>query len=231
MGTLSKRQVPETSQSVPEQATATTSSTQGGLPVARGKSAATTSTTGLTQEQEQAGAEQAAEFDDDIIEEIQGHPQDGHQHVYICRKRGDHYVYHEEISIDKEIERVERAARRLIGEVQVSVLRGLYHRPVLVCGHIYNTVFDLQDLVKMAKYHKRCFDQIQGNNEDNKELTAKVDGCASGSRLLTRTRQSSSRKGSMLSSSLARKSMKELVKYLSRTPPSTEKCCSYVFMC
>jgi regulator of replication initiation timing len=29
--------------------------------------------------------------------------------------------------------------------------------------------------VKTAKYHKRCFDQIQGINEDNKELTTEVD--------------------------------------------------------
>jgi regulator of replication initiation timing len=29
--------------------------------------------------------------------------------------------------------------------------------------------------MKMAKYCKRCFDQIQGINEDNKELTAELD--------------------------------------------------------
>jgi hypothetical protein len=29
--------------------------------------------------------------------------------------------------------------------------------------------------VKTTKYHKRCFDQIQGISEDNKELTADVD--------------------------------------------------------
>jgi regulator of replication initiation timing len=29
--------------------------------------------------------------------------------------------------------------------------------------------------VKTAKYRKRCFDQIQGIFEDNKELTAEVD--------------------------------------------------------
>jgi regulator of replication initiation timing len=29
--------------------------------------------------------------------------------------------------------------------------------------------------MKMAKYHKRCFDQIQGISKDNKELTAEVD--------------------------------------------------------
>jgi hypothetical protein len=47
-------------------------STQGGLPdaVARGKSAATSSLTGLHKERKQAGAEQEAEYDDDIIEEI-----------------------------------------------------------------------------------------------------------------------------------------------------------------
>jgi regulator of replication initiation timing len=27
----------------------------------------------------------------------------------------------------------------------------------------------------MAKYHKRCFDPIQGISKDNKELTAEVD--------------------------------------------------------
>jgi hypothetical protein len=48
------------------------SSTQDGLPdvAARGKLAATSSITGLNQERKQAGAEQAAESDDDIIEEI-----------------------------------------------------------------------------------------------------------------------------------------------------------------
>jgi regulator of replication initiation timing len=29
--------------------------------------------------------------------------------------------------------------------------------------------------MKTAKYRKRCFDQIQGISEDNKELTAEVD--------------------------------------------------------
>jgi hypothetical protein len=49
LGTLREGQVPETNQSVPEQTTATTSLTQGGLPDAavRGKSAATSSITEL----------------------------------------------------------------------------------------------------------------------------------------------------------------------------------------
>jgi hypothetical protein len=40
---------------------------------------------------------------------------------------------------------------------------------------IYDTVFDLQGLVKMAKYCKRFFDQIQGISKDNKEQTTEVD--------------------------------------------------------
>jgi hypothetical protein len=90
---------------------------QGGLPdaAARGESAATMSINGLNQEQRQADAEQAveqaAESDYEVIEEIQGHPQDRRQHVYVCRGRGDHYVCHEEISIDKETQRVERVAK------------------------------------------------------------------------------------------------------------------------
>jgi hypothetical protein len=75
------------------------------------------STAGPDQEQGQTNTDQAAESDDDVVEEIQGHPQDGRQHVYICRERGDHYVCHEEISIDEETKRVERVARQLIREV------------------------------------------------------------------------------------------------------------------
>jgi regulator of replication initiation timing len=33
----------------------------------------------------------------------------------------------------------------------------------------------LQGLVKTTRYRKRCFDQIQGISEDNKELMAEVD--------------------------------------------------------
>jgi regulator of replication initiation timing len=40
---------------------------------------------------------------------------------------------------------------------------------------INDIICDLQGLVKTVKYQKRCFDQIQGISEDNKELTAEVD--------------------------------------------------------
>jgi hypothetical protein len=119
LGTPVKKQVPETNQSVPEQTTAPTWSMQGGLPdaAARGKSAAMSSLVGLRRERKQTSVEQAAESNDDVIEEIQGHPQDGRQHIYVCREHGDHYVCHEEISIDEETNRVDRAVRRLIREV------------------------------------------------------------------------------------------------------------------
>jgi hypothetical protein len=69
------------------------------------------STARPSQEQEQASADQAAESDDNVIEEIQGHPQDGWQHVYVCLRCGDHFICHEEISIDKEMETVDRVTR------------------------------------------------------------------------------------------------------------------------
>jgi hypothetical protein len=34
---------------------------------------------------------------DDEVEEIQGHPHDGRQHIYVWRQRGDHWADHEEI--------------------------------------------------------------------------------------------------------------------------------------
>jgi hypothetical protein len=77
--TQSEGQVPKTNRSVPEQTTTTTSSTQGDLPdvAARGKMEVGPSTVGPNQEQGQTSTDQAAESDDDVVEEIQGHPQDG----------------------------------------------------------------------------------------------------------------------------------------------------------
>jgi hypothetical protein len=37
-----------------------------------------------------------------------------------------------------------------------------------------NTVFTLQDIVKMVKYRKRCFDQIEPTFKENQELTAEI---------------------------------------------------------
>jgi hypothetical protein len=74
--TLSEGQVPKTNRGMPEQTMITTSSTQGDLPdaVARGKMAVGPSTAGPNQEQGQTSTDQAAESDDDVVEEIQGHP-------------------------------------------------------------------------------------------------------------------------------------------------------------
>jgi hypothetical protein len=56
------------------------------------------------------------------VEEIQGRPHDGRQHIYVWRQRGDHWTGHEEIAEVKEAERVDRAAKQLVNEVKVSDL-------------------------------------------------------------------------------------------------------------
>ena len=59
---------------------------------------------------------------DDEVEEIQGRPHDGRQHVYVWRQRGDHFIGHEELVETEEAARVEHAAKRLVDEVKVSGL-------------------------------------------------------------------------------------------------------------
>ena len=56
----------------------------------------------------------------DEVEEIEGRPRDGRQHVYVWRQRGDHFIGHEELAETEEAARVERAAKRLVDEVKVS---------------------------------------------------------------------------------------------------------------
>ena len=55
------------------------------------------------------------------VEEVLGHPQDKRQHVYVSRWRNDEWVMHEEIPEVEETLRVERAAKRLVIEVQVCL--------------------------------------------------------------------------------------------------------------
>ena len=64
--------------------------------------------------------EEAQAASDDEVEEIQGRPHDGRQHVYVWRQHGDHWAGHEEIAETEQAERVERAAKRLVNEVKVS---------------------------------------------------------------------------------------------------------------
>ena len=63
-------------------------------------------------EEGQAGSE-------DEVEEIQGHPRDRSQHIYVWRQRGDHWAGHEEIAEVEEAER-EQASKDLVSEVKVS---------------------------------------------------------------------------------------------------------------
>ena len=60
------------------------------------------------------------EPDEDEVEEVLGRPQDKRQHVYVSRWRNDQWVVHEEIPEVEETMKVERAAKRLVMEVQVS---------------------------------------------------------------------------------------------------------------
>jgi len=67
-----------------------------------------------------AEGEETRTASDDEVEEIQGRPRDGCQHVYVRRQRGDHLIGHEELAETEEAARVERAAKRLVDEVKVS---------------------------------------------------------------------------------------------------------------
>jgi len=67
-----------------------------------------------------AANEEIRTASDDDVEEIQGHPHDGRQHVYVWHQRGDHFIGHEELAETEEATRVERAAKRLVDEVKVS---------------------------------------------------------------------------------------------------------------
>ncbi|XP_021319184.1 uncharacterized protein LOC110436415 [Sorghum bicolor] len=57
---------------------------------------------------------------DDEVDEVQGRPHDGRQHVYVWRQRGDHFIGHEELAKTEEAVRVERAAKRLVDEVKIE---------------------------------------------------------------------------------------------------------------
>ena len=61
------------------------------------------------------------EAKEDEVEEILGHPQDKRQHVYVSRRWNDEWVMHEEIPEVEETLKVERAAKRLVTEVQVCL--------------------------------------------------------------------------------------------------------------
>ena len=61
------------------------------------------------------------EAEEDEVEEILGRPQDKRQHVYVSRWRNDEWVMHEEIPEVEETLKVERAAKRLVTEVQVCL--------------------------------------------------------------------------------------------------------------
>ena len=82
--------------------------------------------------------EEAQVTSDDEVEEIQGRPQDGRQHVFVWRQCGDHFIGHEELAETEEVARVERATKRLVEEVKVSVL--VFCKNVYVLLFVYFTI-------------------------------------------------------------------------------------------
>ena len=120
-----------------------------------------------------AGNEEPRAASDDDVEEIQGRPRDGRQHVYVWRQRGDHFILHEELAETEEAARVERAAKRLVDEVKESAPECC---SILMCSvPVVDIRSSLQGAMKTAKYRKRCFDQIEGIVAENKALSAEVD--------------------------------------------------------
>jgi hypothetical protein len=87
------------------------------------------------------------------------------------------------------------------------------------------TVFSLQDIMKMVKYRKRCFDQIEPTFNQNKELTAEVD------RLREKLEATEKEKAELETSrrnaviELSQKECERMGKLSNRNFPSTEKCC------
>jgi len=86
------------------------------------------------------GAEAQAAYDDEV-EEIQGHPRDGRQHVYVWRQRSDHWAGHEELAEIVEAARVERAAKWLVDEVKVSGLVFCQSMYTLLLVHYMTCIF------------------------------------------------------------------------------------------
>ena len=101
---------------VPTPPRAETSSPKGSPSRGKGPVIPVTAAGGSTEGEETQAAS------DNEVEEIQGRPHDGRQHVYVWRQRGDHFIGHEELAETEEAARVERAAKRLVDEVKVSGL-------------------------------------------------------------------------------------------------------------
>jgi predicted nuclease with TOPRIM domain len=78
----------------------------------------------------------------------------------------------------------------------------------------------------MAKYRKRCFDQIEPTFNQNKELMAEVD------RLCEKLEATKKEKAELETSrrnaviELSQKERERMGKLSSRNSPSTEKCCN-----
>jgi predicted nuclease with TOPRIM domain len=89
-----------------------------------------------------------------------------------------------------------------------------------------NTVFALQDIVKTAKYRKRCFDQIEPIFKENQELTAEIDRLREKLEAVEKEKAEleTSRRNAVIE--LSQKERERMSKLSSRNSPSIEKCCN-----
>ena len=73
---------------------------------------------------------------------------------------------------------MERAAKRLVSKVKVIPARlknDFFKCNLVIIKHVHVCTSNAQDIMKTTKYHKICFDQIEGVMAENKALTSKVD--------------------------------------------------------
>jgi predicted nuclease with TOPRIM domain len=90
---------------------------------------------------------------------------------------------------------------------------------------INHTVFALQDIMKMAKYRKWCFDQIEPTFIENQELTAEIDRLREKLEALEKEKAELEMSRCNTIVELSQKEHERAGKLSSRNSPSTKKCC------
>jgi hypothetical protein len=91
-------------------------------------------------------------------------------------------------------------------------------------------VFALQDIVKTAKYRKRCFDQIEPRFKENQELAVEVDQLRK--KVETAEKEKTELEAFQYNAitQLSQKECERTGKLSSCVSLSTEKCCEYKFL-
>jgi cell division septum initiation protein DivIVA len=82
--------------------------------------------------------------------------------------------------------------------------------------------------MKMTKYCKRCFDQIETTFNENKELAAEVDWLREKLEATEKEKVELERSRGNAVVSLSQKERERTSKLSSHNSPSTKKCCEYI---